>query len=119
MEVSYQLKATRISTVNVHVREVGTVGQGTNYSVCITRVFEKRRDRKMQCVFTAAKMSSALAGLFAAVVTKGKDGRDPLDLAVIADAIQEHDLWQSPSPDLAWFLEQLRLVGGVKPVRSR
>lgn len=119
MEVSYQLKATRTSTVNVHIREVGTVGQGTGYWACVTRVFDKRRDRKMECGFTAARMSSALAGLFAAVIAKGKGGRDPLDLAVIADAIQEHGLWQSPSPDLAWFLEQLRLVGGVKPVRGR
>ena len=45
--------------------------------------------------------------------------RDSGVLAVLADAIQDDDKWGVQNAGLLWFMENLRLAGGVKPVEVR
>src|SRR5882762_6404967 len=116
MEVSYQLKATRTSTVRVRVVEVGMAVMPTDYVVFVNRHWRKNGPKGVELRFTRAKSSSTCMDILAGIIAKGWEKKNPFDLAIFADAVQDDPAWQNAHSDLAWSLEQLRLVSGVKPV---
>lgn len=119
MPCLFHRRITKISEVQVTLSETlprffGQPVQGV--AISVRRTWPLRRPRRMVCEFTPQKSGATICEAVASI--KDKDGEaDRNDLVPLIDLIQESDAWQKQDKDLLWFLDQLRLVAGVTPVK--
>lgn len=116
MAVVDELKVARHSWLAAYIHE-GWVGEIT---LEVSRRYRVRNARNFRATFNRDKTPAALWDLLVTVLCDADGGRpDPQSLAVLADAIEESPSWSKGDKDLAWFLSQLRLAGGVKTAGVR
>lgn len=106
----YRSKATRVSTIYVIVEFFATLPPTGRIRLVMWPLSR----------FATLKFSADTAtdDLIRLVRSAADPTGDPQTLAIIADAIEDAEPTQSCEPDFRWFLDQLRIVVGVKSVRA-
>jgi hypothetical protein len=112
-------RATRVSEVFVAIREVGKRFHGqrpSHVEIMVRRTWARRRRKTVVFEFTTNGSGSTLIETVVGIIEKaGKP--DPADLVPLIDQILENEAWQRQDKVMDWFLDQLRLVAGLTPVK--